>query len=52
MSDEDILKQAKIDVSNLVDNLLDEILATASLYDYEPSWVLQEFKNQLSRRKV
>lgn len=52
MTEEDILQQAKIDVSNLVDKVVEEILATADWYHYEPSWVMQEFKSQLARRDI
>ena len=49
MSDDDLLEKAKLDVSYLVDYVKEEIHDTANRYDYEPAWVLQEFKNQFSR---
>lgn len=52
MDEEEILKQAKIDVSNLVDQIVEEVRSTAYLYNYEPGWVMQEFKNQLSRIEI
>lgn len=52
MTDEDALQRAKIDVSNLVDKVVEEILATADWYHYEPILVMQEFKSQLSSKKI
>lgn len=50
MSEEEILRQAKIDVSNFVDEALEELYSLSYKYHYEFSWVCEEFKKQLNKR--
>lgn len=50
MSEEEILKNAKVDVSILVDDVITSLECFASRYHYEPEWVYKEFKKQLNER--
>lgn len=50
MSDEEILIMAKVDVSNLVDDVLLSLQGFAQDYHYQPEWVYEEFKKQLNER--
>ena len=50
MTEEEILQQAKIDVSNFVDEALEELYSLSYKYHYEFSWVCAEFKKQLNER--
>ena len=50
MTEEEILNQAKIDVSDFVDYVMEEIACLSYKYNYEFSWVCDEFKYQLNGR--
>lgn len=50
MTEEEILNQAKVDVSIFVDYVMEEIECLSYKYHYERSWVCEEFKKQLNER--
>ena len=50
MSEEEILKEAKVDVSIVVEDVIESLQTFARIYHYEPEWVYEEFKKQLNER--
>lgn len=50
MSEEEILENAKVDVSIVVDDVMETLHCFARKYHYEPEWVYEEFKKQLNER--
>lgn len=52
MNDDKLLKEAKQDIGDFVDSVVQEIYNIADLYKYEPAWVLEEFKLQMQKVKI
>lgn len=52
MNEDKFLQEAKSDISDFVDSIVEEIYNIADIYKYEPAWVLEEFKRQMSRVEI